>query len=192
MSAEATNQNSLTLGELLYANPAIARVSEKEWLALTRAIAAGDEAALRSLYEKTHSLVFTYVLRLTGDRALTEELVLDVFQTIWCEAPVFDGADGPVLGWIMRRARSHALNHPRAGKPPGRDSEQIVESLRLQHALDALSLPERKVIEATLLNGSSYAELAAQNGEPVGTIRSRIRSGLARLQQAFQDRGENS
>jgi RNA polymerase sigma-70 factor (ECF subfamily) len=190
VSAEATNQNSLTLGELLYANPAVTRVSEKEWLALTRAIAAGDEAALRSLYEKTHSLVFTYVLRLTGDRALTEDLVLDVFQMIWCEAPVFDAADGPVLGWIMRQARSHALNHPRASKPPGRDAEQIIESLRLQQALDVLSLSERQAIEATLLNGSSYAEVAAQSGEPVGTIKSRIRAGLVKLQQAFQARGE--
>ena len=192
MSAEANNRKSLTLGELLYANPAITRVSEKEWLALIRAIASGDEVALRSLYEKTHPIVFTYVLRLTGDRALTEELVLDVFQMIWCEAPVFGAADGPVLGWIMRQARSHALNHPHAGKPPGHDAEQIVENLRLQHALDALSLPERKAIEASILNGSSYAELAAQSGEPVGTIKSRIRSGLAKLQQAFQAQGEES
>ena len=190
MSAEATNQSTLTLGELLYANPAVTRIAEKEWLALIHAIGAGDQAALRSLYEKTHPLVFTYLLRLTGDRALTQELVLDIYQMIWCEAPVFAAADGPVLGWIMRQARSHALNHPRAGKPPGRDAEQIAEDLRLKRALETLTMQEREAIEATILNGSSYAELAARRGENVGTIKSRIRVGLAKLQLSFQKQGE--
>lgn len=192
MSAEATNQNSLTLGELLYANPAVTRIAEKQWLALIHAIAAGDESALRNLYEKSHPLVFTYLVRLTGDRALTEELVLDIYQMIWCEAPVFAAADGPVLGWIMRQARTHALNHPRAGKPPGRDVERIAEDLRLKKALETLTMHEREAIEATILNGSSYAELAARGHETVGTIKGRIRSGLAKLQLAFQTPGETS
>jgi DNA-directed RNA polymerase specialized sigma24 family protein len=61
------------------------------------------------LYEKTYAVVYTYLIRLTGDRELTDELILDVYQGIWCEAPVFDGDDGPVLGWIMRKARAAAL-----------------------------------------------------------------------------------
>ncbi len=109
MNAASSNQNTLTLGELLYADPSLARVSEKDWLALVHAMAAGDEAALRMLYEKTYSVVFTYLIRLTGDRELTDELILDVYQNLWCEAPLFNGADGPVLGWVMRQARAAAL-----------------------------------------------------------------------------------
>jgi DNA-directed RNA polymerase specialized sigma24 family protein len=56
-------------------------------------------------------VVFTYLIRLTGDRELTDELLLDVYQDVWCEAPLFSGTDGPVLGWIMRQARAAALNH---------------------------------------------------------------------------------
>jgi RNA polymerase sigma-70 factor, ECF subfamily len=111
VNAASSNQNTLTLGELLYADPSIARVSEKDWRALVRAIAAGDEAAMRILYEKTYAVVFTYLIRLTGDRELTDELLLDVYQDVWCEAPLFSGTDGPVLGWIMRQARAAALNH---------------------------------------------------------------------------------
>lgn len=192
MSAEATNQPTLTLGELLYANPAVTRVGEKEWLALIHAIAAGDESALRALYEKTQPLVFTYLVRLTGDRALTEQLILDIYQMIWCESPVFTTADGPVLGWIMRQARTHALDHALAGKPPGADVARIAEDLRLKKALETLTMPEREAIEATILNGSSYAELAGQRGETTGAIKSRLRAGLAKLQLAYQQSGEAS
>lgn len=191
MSAEATDKPSLTLGELLYANPSVTRIGEKEWLALVQAIGAGDEAALRSLYEKTHPLVFTYLVRLTGDRELTQALVLDIYQMIWCEAPVFTAEEGPVLGWIMRQARAHALHHPRAGKPPG-DAERIAEDLRLKEALETLTMHEREAIEATILNGSSYSEFAAQRGESIGTIKSRLRAGLAKLQLAFQKQGAAS
>ena len=109
MNAASSKQNTLTLGELLYADPSIAGTPEKNWVALVRAIAAGDEAALRVLYEKTYAVVYTYLIRLTGDRELTDELIVDVYQDVWCEAPVFNGADGPVLGWIMRLARATAL-----------------------------------------------------------------------------------
>jgi RNA polymerase sigma-70 factor, ECF subfamily len=116
VNAASSNQNtetsSLTLGELLYADASIAHTPEKDWVALVRAIAAGDPAALRVLYEKTYAVVYTYLIRLTGDRELTAELILDVYQDIWCEAPVFNRDDGPVLGWIMRKARATALARP--------------------------------------------------------------------------------
>lgn len=212
MNAASNNPNtgagSLTLGELLYADPAVTRVSEKEWLALVRAIAAGDEAALRLLYEKTYAIVFTYLLRVTGDRDRTEQLILDVYQDIWCEAPVIDGADGPVLGWIMRLARGSAaadtgsgnlVDHARAVAGVSNDailtgagSRWAAEDGRLQVALQALTLHEREAIEATLLKGLSYAELAAQWQEPVGTIKSRVRSGLVKLTQALQAGADES
>ena len=198
MNAASSNQNtgagSLTLGELLYADPSIARISEKDWLALVRAIAAGDEAALRLLYEKTYSVVFTYLIRLTGDRELTDELILDVYQHIWCEAPLFDGADGPVLGWIMRQARNaaHAGRSTTSMHGVNADSRATAEDRRLQRALATLTVEEREAIEATFLNGLSYSEMAAQWQEPLGTIKSRIRSGLAKLHQALEAGGDEA
>jgi hypothetical protein len=82
---QVTTDKTLTLGELLYADPTITLVSEKQWLALIRAIAVGDEAALRLLYEKAVPVVFTYLIRLTGDRHLTDTVILEVFQTVWWE-----------------------------------------------------------------------------------------------------------
>lgn len=198
MNAASSNQNtgasSLTLGELLYADPSIARVSEKDWVALIRTIAAGDESALRVLYEKTYPVVFTYLIRLTGNRELTDELIIDVYQDIWCEAPVFDSADGPVLGWVMRQARHIALAGLRTSTSPTSVGERprATEDHRLQQALATLSVAEREAIEATFLKGLSYSEMATQWQEPVGTIRSRIRSGLAKLHQMLTVGGDGA
>jgi RNA polymerase sigma-70 factor (ECF subfamily) len=202
--------STLTLGELLYTDPATTCVPEKDWLALVRAIAAGEETALRVLFEKTYPIVFTYLMRLTDDRGMTENLILEVFQDVWCEAPVFDSANGPVLGWIMRQARSSALARARSAEPTQRGSDRIVASwmsdpiqpeagsrrlpddLRLQVALEALTVPEREAIEAAFLNGLSYAEVAAQRRESIGTIKNQIRSGLLKLRRVLQERGRES
>lgn len=214
VNAASTNQNldasTLTLGELLYPDPATACVREKDWLALVRAIAAGEETALRVLFEKTYPIVFTYLMRLTDDRGMTENLILEVFQDVWCEAPVFDSANGPVLGWIMRQARSSALARVQNSGPaqrapdrigailmnapiePGAGSHRIPDDLRLQAALQALTVPEREAIEAAFLNGLSYAEVATQRSESVGTIKNQIRSGLSKLRRALQERGGES
>jgi RNA polymerase sigma-70 factor (ECF subfamily) len=190
VNAASSNQNtgtsSLTLGELLYADPSITHVSEKEWIALVRAIAAGDQAALRVLYEKTYAVVYTYLIRSTGSRELTDELILDVYQDIWCEAPVFNSAEGSVLGWVMRHARAAA-----SSRTPVVDS-RTSDDRRLQLALATLSVDEREAIEAIFLKGLSYSEMAAQWQEPLGTIRSRIRSGLAKLHQALTAGGDEA
>jgi len=182
VNAAPSNNNTLTLGDLLFADPSIAGISEKHWLALVHAIGAGDEAALRSLHAKTYPVVFTYLLRLTGNRDLASELSLEVYQDVWCEAPVFDGAEGPVLGWIMRQARAAALS---SRGTRCSDNRPVPEDHRLQRALATLTVPEREAIEACLLEGLSYSEMASHWQQPIGTIRSRIRSGLAKLHQAL-------
>jgi RNA polymerase sigma-70 factor (ECF subfamily) len=221
-SDQNTEGRRLTLGELLYADPGVTLVSEKQWLAVVRAIGTGDEAALRLLYEKAFPVVSIYLLRITGDRRVADALLVDVFQMVWCEAPVFDTADGPVLGWIMRQARALALAHVQSFKqsshqasqrqssndsgqqpsgggaagaptdpvPMGERGNGAAPDAAFQQALDALTEEERQAIEATFLDGSSYAEFAVRSGQPVGTVKSRIRSGLAKLQAAMLARGE--
>lgn len=189
--------STLTLGELLYADPEIANVSEKEWFALVRAIAAGNEGALHTLLEKSYAVMFTFLMRLTGDRRMTEEVILEVFQNVWCEAPVFDDADGPVLGWIMRQARSRALARPTdpaqslaESAPPASNEASLDVSDLVAFALTRLNPSERAAIEAVLLNGLSYEQAATQSGSSVGALRKQIRSGLSKLQQALQVRGD--
>src|SRR6185503_20873612 len=88
-----------TLGDLLYANPARIPISESDWVRLVQSIAAGDELALHALYERTHRIVFTLIMRITVNRETAEELTIDVFHDVWRRASRYDAANGTVLGW---------------------------------------------------------------------------------------------
>jgi DNA-directed RNA polymerase specialized sigma24 family protein len=100
-----------TLGALLYADAAKPRVSEQEWIRQLRSIAAGDALALLELYERAHGAVFTLLVRLTHHPEVAEALTIDVFHEIWSRTSEYDAAEGSVLGWIMNRTRSKAINH---------------------------------------------------------------------------------
>lgn len=196
-----------TLGDLLYANPDRPRVSEQLWIELVRKIAAGDQLALHSLYEQTQRLVFTLIFRITGSRETAEELTLDVFHDVWRRAAAYDPEGGPVVGWIMNQARSRAIDRLRyeqrkkrvqkaqegpADTDTGRDplyACQLEEdSRRLQDALNVLTPQEREAIETAFFSELTYYEVSLKLKEPLGTVKTRIRSGLSKLRQALDRR----
>ncbi len=195
-----------TLGEVLYAKSQNILVSEAEWVALVRSIAAGDQRALHALYERAHRAVFTLIMRLTANRETAEEVTLDVFHDIWRRASRYDEADGTVLGWIMNQARSRAIDRLRFEQRKKRVPPETGESLlatdtadpgdliafkqqgqALRSALAALTPDERDAIEAAYFSELTYAEVAARLNQPLGTIKTRIRSGLHKLRQALGD-----
>jgi RNA polymerase sigma-70 factor, ECF subfamily len=194
-----------TLGDLLYADRSKARVPEKEWVDLVHAVAARDERALQALYQRAHPAAFTLILRITKSREVAEELLVDVFHDVWRRAAQFDATRGTVLGWIMNQARSRAIDqlrfeqrqkrvepHPGAAHPthvPQRSDEALElkqQERLLRGALNALSAGEREAIESAFFSDLTYTEVAVRLKQPVGTVKTRIRSGLAKLRQAFR------
>ena len=111
-----------TLGDVLYAKKAKARVSEKEWVGLVRATAGGDQSAMQALYTRTHHIVFTLIVRITNNREIAEALMCDVFHEVWRSAPGYDPAGGSVVGWIMNQARSRAIDWLRIAPAKGQES----------------------------------------------------------------------
>jgi len=197
-----------TLGDLLYADKAKARVSEKDWVELVRSIAAGDQLALHALYERTNRVVFTLIMRITRNRETAEELTLDVFHDVWRRASQYDAAGGTVLGWIMNQARSRAIDRLRFEQRKKRVNAHAEELLPvtaasgsdelldlreqgrvLRNALAVLTPDEREAIEAAFFAELTYTEVAARLNQPLGTIKTRIRSGLAKLRQALAAAG---
>src|SRR5262245_30613742 len=89
------------LGDILYADSSKARVAESEWRELLHSIARGDQFALRALYERTHRLVFTLIMRITHDSGIAADATVDVFCRAWRCAAKFPSSDASVLGWIM-------------------------------------------------------------------------------------------
>lgn len=98
-----------TLGALLYPDKTREPVPEKVWLNLVAAIADSDQTALHLLYERTHCLVFTLVVRICKSREIAEELTVDVFYDVWRGASGYDPEQASVVGWVMNLARSRAL-----------------------------------------------------------------------------------
>jgi RNA polymerase sigma-70 factor (ECF subfamily) len=189
---------------VLYANKAAVRASEERWVGLVQSIAAGDQIALHALYAQTHRIVFTLVVRITGNRETAEEVTLDVFYDVWRRASTYDPAGGSVVGWIMNQARCRAIDRLRyegrkkragirAGGPlPATAASGPHEALEvreqrgfLREALAALTPQERQAIETAFFSELTYAEAAAVLNEPLGTVKTRIRSALSSLRQAL-------
>jgi RNA polymerase sigma-70 factor (ECF subfamily) len=204
VSADKPPQKSpTTLGDVLYARSK-ASVPEQDWARLVQSIAAGDQLALHALYEMAHRPVFTLTMRITANRETAEELTIDVFHDVWRGASRYDAANGTVLGWIMNQARSRAIDrlrfegrkkrsHAADVQPPAdvaADQHDVLEQREqaesLCKALAALTPDERQAIETTFFAGLTHAEAAARLNQPLGTIKTRIRSGLHKLRHTLE------
>ena len=202
MTKKGTQKAPATLGDVLYAKSK-APVSEQDWAILVQSIAAGDQLALHAVYERAHRIVFTLMMRITANRETAEELTIDVFHDVWRRASGYDPENGTVLGWIMNQARSRALDRLRfesrkkrshnGDVPPltevTADPHDVLELREqgesLRAALAALTPDERQAIETTFFAGLTHAEAAARLNQPLGTIKTRIRSGLHKLRRTL-------
>ena len=195
-----------TLGDLLYADKSGKPISEADWARLVIAIAAGDQQALQFLYARSHRIVFTLAMRICNSRELAEEVTLDVFHDVWQRSAQYDPANGSVVGWIMNQARSRAIDRMRfeqrkkrvpsanreepAEAPGPADNVDLQERRRLlQGALTALTPDERRAIETAFFSELSYSETAVRLDEPVGTVKTRVRSALTKLRKALATEG---
>ena len=194
-----------TLGDLLFAKDAKPSASESDWASLVQAIAAGDQRALHALYRGMHRIVFTFIMRITNNRETAEELTVDVFYDVWRRAPAYSSAGGSVIGWIMNQARSRAIDRLRFEQRKKRAANPAYDSLTesgesadpheamsakqqsrlVRHALDGLAPQERQAIETAFFSELTYSEVASRLNQPVGTVKTRIRSGLAKLRRAL-------
>ena len=202
MVDESTDKRP-TLGDLLYATPK-APIPEQDWDALVQSIAGGDQLALHALYERAHRPVFTLIMRITANRETAEELTIDVFHDVWRRASRYDAANGTVLGWIMNQARSRAIDRlrfeSRKKRKTSNDMQPVADvavdpldllQLReqgesLRAALADLTPDERQAIETTFFAGLTHTEAAARLNQPLGTIKTRIRSGLHKLRESLK------
>jgi RNA polymerase sigma-70 factor (ECF subfamily) len=203
---------ALTLGDLLYADRA-RTIPEQDWVRLVEASASGDQHALRALYERSHRIVFTLVMRICGSREIAEEVTLDVFHDVWRRSGEYDPKGGSVVGWIMMQARSRAIDRLRfeqrkkrvdprpplghgdepieAGAPASAVEAQRQRSL-LHEALASLTPDERQTVETAFFAELTYAETAARLDQPLGTVKTRVRSALAKLRKVLANRGDDS
>src|SRR5579862_3451356 len=195
--------------------PAAARTYASEGaedLALVRRVAAGNESALSSLYDRWQGAVSALADRILGDADEADDVVEETFWQAWRDAERYDAARGSVQTWLLTIARTRALDRLRARRrrreesadaeeagssgtiasltpDPAADSaagaEQGEQRRIVFTALAALPAEQRTTIELAYYGGLSQSEIAAQMREPLGTVKTRTRMALQKLREAL-------
>jgi RNA polymerase sigma-70 factor (ECF subfamily) len=176
--------------------------SDREERRLALRMARHDPDALRTLYELHGGAIFGLLLRVLGDRAAAEDVQQQVFLEAWQRAERFDPARGGLRTWLLTIARSRALDHLRRRVPEPRDPastvaladradetrvDELLEHWYVVAELDRLPADEADVLRRRFYRGQSQTEIADETGVPLGTVKSRMVSGLRRLRVALED-----
>ena len=186
--------------------PAAAAVSEQppeeapDGVLLVR-VADGDRAAFETLYRRYVRSVFGLALRRLGDRGRAEDAVQETFAAVWRSAASYRPERGPAAPWLYAVARNAVTDRLRArvdtpgelpetasgeAGPPER-AESAYVSWRVHRALEELPEPEREVLELAYWSGLSQSEVSEYLNIPLGTVKTRTRSGLARLADLLEE-----
>jgi RNA polymerase sigma-70 factor, ECF subfamily len=170
-----------------------------DWSLLAR-IGQKDEDALSALYDRYSGLVFSEAKRILRDTGAAEEILQDLFYQVWRTAERFDPARGSLAGWLVVAARNRAISKLRrkSGKAEEVDEKGVslkvdVESRAAQSLLlDKVrtvmgNLPEnqREALECAYFEGMSHTEIAEKTGQPLGTVKTRIRSAMEALKKVL-------
>jgi RNA polymerase sigma factor (sigma-70 family) len=181
----------------------LAHLSEEALVAL---VARGDQSALAALYDRVGRTAFGLALRVLRDDRLAEDAVQEAFLTVWRTAAAFSAERAKATTWILtlvhRRAVDLVRREQRRRTEPLADTEGSEEAAspsaedaawlqfereRVQSALRKLPDTQREAIELAYYGGFTQSELAERLGEPLGTIKSRMFAGLARLRELLDD-----
>ncbi len=174
--------------------------------ALIAAIARRQSEALDQLYERYQAVVYHLALKILNNRESAEEVMYEVFWQVWREAERYDAQRGSVGAWLATVARSRAIDALRArkGNPASEDdiaqrpvatdpTEDPEEQTSLAQraalvrlALDSLPVDQRRALELSFFSDLSHLEIAEQLQEPLGTVKTRIRTAMLRLRERLR------
>jgi len=171
------------------------------------ALRAGDQDALRTLYDRHSPLMYAMVLRVVQDRADAEDLLVDLFWELWDRADRFDPSRGSPLAYMMTMARSRSIDRRRARpkmravsleaydaahhETPDRTAMNSERESVVRRALRTLDKAEREAIESAFFDGLSHAEVAEELKKPLGTVKTHIRQGHIRLRTVLRSHYES-
>jgi RNA polymerase sigma-70 factor (ECF subfamily) len=178
---------------------------EQEDRQLIQRMAAKDAAALDAFYARYNRLAFSLIFRIVGNRPDAEDVLTDVFWQIWQQSPRYDASRGKPIAWLLTIARTRAIDSlrssgrqqektepfdpqkdsPASGREPDifvlADTRQAV-----QEALQTLPEQQRIPLEMAYFQGMSHTEIASALGQPLGTVKDRIRTAMLHLRKRLK------
>ncbi len=163
-------------------------------------MAAGDHGAMAEFYDQSSAAVYGLAMRILGDPSLAQEVLLDVYAQVWQRAADFDAARGTVSAWLITLTRSRAIDMRRARRrapiteslddagelsadtPTPEACSFLAERHRfVRRALAGLNADARQAIELAYFAGLTHTEIAAHLEQPLGTVKTRIRTAMMQL-----------
>ena len=166
---------------------------------LVAAIRSGEESGMAALYDRYSGVVYAVALRVLGDTGAAEDVLQEVFMQLWRNPNLFDSNRGNLAPWLAVITRNRAIDVLRKRKPET-DIADVVVSVqpdldgdagrtqamaKVRSTLSSMPSAQRDALEMAYFEGLSHSEIAAKTGEPLGTIKTRIRAGLLTLRKTF-------
>lgn len=159
----------------------------------------GDEAAMAVLYDRYSKVVYSVSLRVLREPASAEDVLQEIFMQVWRNPGTFLETKGSLGGWLAVVARNRSIDTLRRKKPTDQveevalaspfnlavESERNFMMERARAAIVHLPQEQRKTLEMAFFDGLTHTEIAEMTGDPLGTVKTRIRSALLTLRKAF-------
>ena len=183
--------------------------AERSDIALLHAVAQGDEAALARLYDAYRVILFGLLVRILNSREEAEDILQDVFIQVWRRAKDFDEKRGRPFTWLVTLARSRAIDRLRqlgarqrlatgaAQEQTESVSDALSDTIRVaqretvRQALAELPEEQRNILLLAYFDGLTQSEIATKLNAPLGTIKTRMRSGMIKLRALLGNQLEN-
>ena len=187
--------------ERLFDGPAIVtRPAPDDDAALLARVQRGDESAMASLFDRYSKIVYSVSLRVLRDAAAAEDVLQEIFMQIWRNPNSFIATKGSLGGWLAVVARNRSIDTLRRKKPTeqveelalpsscnlAEEAERNILMEKARAVIVLLPAAQRKTLEMAFFDGLTHSEIAEMTGDPLGTVKTRIRSALLTLRKAYQ------
>lgn len=165
---------------------------------LVSSVRSGNQNAMSVLYDRYSAIVYSVALRVLGDTGAAEDTLQEVFLQLWRNPASFDASRGNLAPWLAVIARNRAIDLLRKRRPET-DVEDVFVSVepdladeaersrameKVRAALGQMPAPQRSAVEMAYFQGMTHTEIAEKTGEPLGTVKTRIRSALLALRKS--------
>src|SRR5665213_2565273 len=174
-------------------------LSTQDDAALLALIQRGDEYAMASLFDRYSKVVYSVALRVLRDPAAAEDVLQEIFMQIWRNPGSFVATRGSLAGWLAVVSRNRSIDALRRKRPTESVDDMALASNynladeaernnmmeKARGVIGLLPVEQRKTLEMAFFDGLTHSEIAEMTGDPLGTVKTRIRSALTTLRKAF-------
>jgi RNA polymerase sigma-70 factor, ECF subfamily len=177
----------------------VGRMNDADDMSLLTRIQSGDQAALSALFDRYGTLVYSVALRVLKDASEAEDVMQEIFVRVWANPHVFVSGKGSMAGWLAVVTRNRSIDVMRRRRPAepvelfslpaatnlAREAERNSLMGKIRGVMGSLPDEQRRPLELAFFEGLSHSEIAERTGDPLGTVKTRIRLGLSTIRKAL-------